>query len=96
MSITNKDYRESGITMYDYKVNCPFPFVIQRLQQVFKTFEYFLNEFDFMASEFPLDPKDYTDGNWEEIGDWLSDVQSEQAEASVFRTCPQSVDPIGH
>ena len=56
----------------------------------------FFRYFDFVAFEehpLPLDPKDYTDENWEDISLDLEHVNFARAENAAFKSCPQSVDP---
>ena len=99
--LTNQDYRNSmGAGSFDQLENlCPYNrmYVFNGLSRSFNgDWAAFLNEFDFMAFELPLSPQEYTNEHWQMIGDWLSECDSERAEAQVFKTCPQSVDPIGY
>lgn len=101
MNLTNQDYRKAMATgTFDQlETLCPFNyhFVFNRLFDEFDgDWSAFLNHFDFMAFELPLNPAEYTQGHWEAIGDWASECGSEWAEAQVFRTCPQSVDPVNY
>ena len=98
---TNQDYRDSmsAMTFDQLEALCPFNyhFTFSRLFDEFDgDWSAFLSHFDFMAFELPLNPAEYTQDNWQAIADWASECDSERAEAQVFKTCPQSVDPIAY
>ena len=98
---TNQDYRNSMAAgnFNDLAYICPdnYRFAYNGLFDEFDgDWPAFLIGFDFMAFELPLSPTDYTEDHWQAIADWVSECDSERAEAQVFKTCPQSVDPIGY
>ena len=86
------------LTEYDFRVNCPrnFRWILDRIYLCYGSFDMFIAEFDFEACVLPEDISDYTDEDWQVIADVLSEIQSEQAEVSVFKNCPQSVDPVNY
>ena len=83
--ITNVKYREYlvDLSWHDFEVNCPYPYVMERLQKAF-TYNQFLIECDFMAFGLPLNPENYTDKDWESIGDWVDECGTPEFDYSLI------------
>jgi len=68
-TITEQDYRAffSGKDFSVFEEACPNKrqHIIDQMRNV--TFEYFISFFDFEVLELPLDPKRYTNADWDAI-----------------------------
>lgn len=84
--ITNVKYRNylTNLSWHEFELNCPYPYVIERLKNSFSSYNQFLIECDFMAFELPLNPENYTDQQWIDIGDWIDDCSTPEFDFSLI------------